>query len=106
MNAISRIQNQIKTVYSKLYYITEKDYTENSEDKKEIDQEVFELINQYNQLDDSEKAIFNDVETIYFSDIAGFWNDSQKMENKLHAWLILSEYIPAMYQNISKLNKP
>ena len=97
MDNINRLKERVKAVYLKIYYITEDDYKKNDADKADIDEAVMKLIDSFEALSDTEKQQIPQVEQIYYNDIITFWNDKEKLQNRHHAWLILAEYIPAMY---------
>ena len=102
MEKIKDLYRLVEKVYLKIYYYSEKEYMADSILRNEIDEAVGALIDVFKPLQHDVQQ-YNSVEWIYYTDIVSFWEDAERRKNNRHAWLILSEYIPAMYKEIKAL---
>ena len=102
MQEVAELFKAVESIYLKIYYSSEKEYQADASLRTEIDRAIGHLINIFKPLQ-AQLQQYTGVEWIYYTDIVSFWEDAERRKNNRHAWLILSEYIPAMYKEITDL---
>jgi hypothetical protein len=102
MSGFNDLVRQINHVYTKIYYLSEKDYATNDADYADLNEAVMALINTYNSMCENDLAMLDSTHQILLNDIRSFWTDTLKMQSKRHAWLIISEYIPVLQVQLGK----
>jgi len=102
MSGLNELLLHINHLYTKIYYLTEKDYSTNDADYANLNEGVMALINCYNSLYQSDLMMLDTTHQIMLNDIKSFWTDAERLQNKRHAWLIISEYIPVLQMQLGK----
>ncbi len=92
----------VQKLYLKIYYLSEKEFSVDEILRKEVNELVEKLIQNYKLLK-SDLENIKSVEWIYYKDIEVFWMDAERRKNIHHSWLILSEYVPTMYKELKKI---